>query len=61
MFLSFCFRATETVVYLVAQPNSMDIPLAMSDKIRRKIKQDSHKIFRTTENNMTIIDEYRDD
>ena len=48
MFLSFCFSATETVVYLVVQPYSMDIPLTTHghDKIRRKIKQDSHKIFR---------------
>ena len=51
MFLSFCFRATKPVVYLVAQPNSMDIPLTIPghDKIRRKIKQDSNKIFRKTE------------
>ena len=50
-------------MYLVVQPNSMDIPFTTPghDKIRRKIKQDSHKIFRKTENNMTIIDEYHDD
>ena len=59
MFLSFCFRATEAVVYLIVQPNSMDIPWTTPghDKIFRKIKQDSHKIFRKTENNMTIIDD----